>query len=195
MANGRAPCIKRLCEHGRERRRCKDCNPDYVRPVFMCEHHPRQPKQTCTICPGPRICPLHFTYRKGNMCGDCRKKKPVVHRRWMHTVADIRGAKPVFSHVIDEDKEIEEMKSNGATDEQVDKKRAFFSLLTTHHPKCLRCHSICTPDFDAAKPTYDDTADNFPSSPLCTFCAKKVVGPHLETLKLLRSSHIRLLIS
>ena len=118
-----------ICEHERIRNRCTDCNPDYVKPVSKCEHHPLQPKQTCSICPGPRICPLHFKFKTGKMCGECWKNKPKVRRRWVCTVVDIRGSQPEFSELIDEEEEIAEMVRKGATQEQVEEERAFWCTL------------------------------------------------------------------
>ena len=115
-----------ICEHERIRNRCTDCNPDYVKPVSKCEHHPLQPKQTCKFCPGPRICPLHFKYRKADTCSHCRKKKPAVRCRFVHTVVEMRGSQPVFSGTIDEEERIAEKVRTGvlSTEEQVEEERA-----------------------------------------------------------------------
>lgn len=60
------------------------------------------------------------------MCGDYRKNKPAVRRRFMYTFVNTHPSLPVFSHVIDEEKEIAEMQRKRSTVDEVADKRAFW---------------------------------------------------------------------
>ena len=95
---------RQLCEHGRNKSRCKDCDG-----VSLCKHG--REKYYCKLCKGNGICE-HNKYRRH--CKFCKNKKKdnMLKEKIAYYLNDIHFMINLKSHIIDFDSLLQNNKIN-----------------------------------------------------------------------------------